>query len=153
MRYTVWPKFCLCPDTKDEFPELEHFTYKEIDDALEDLLFRDVQSLTQEEAKSSLRDYHGNKVCTTKITFTLPGKEGVYKLKVLPNKGHVDKWHLYITDYTIKYTRDGVRLSHSKYEGVYHLCCMLEHLVSLPLEERVQQILCYAPVLVFESGK
>nr|WIL02998.1 hypothetical protein Cbor_11 [Cedratvirus borely] len=153
MRYSVWPKFCLCPDTKDEFPELEHFTEKEVGYILEDLLFRDVRSLVQEEVKSPVKNYHGEKIYTTKFTFTLSDTDDVYKLQVYPKRGHVDKWHLYITNYDIQYSRNGLDIACSKYEGVYSLSSMLEHLESLPREERVQKILCYAPVLVFESGK
>nr|WIL04468.1 hypothetical protein Clen_538 [Cedratvirus lena] len=153
MRYSVWPKFCLCHDTKDEFPELEQFVEEEVSCTLEDLLFRDVKSLTQEDVKSSIRDYYGNKVLTTKFTFTFHDTEDVYKLQVCPARSHVDTWHLIIDEYDIQYTKNGTIIPCSKYEGVYPLPSMLEYLENLPREERVQKLLCYAPVLVFESGK
>lgn len=153
MRCSVWPEFCLCHDTKDEFPELEHFAEKEIGYILEDLLFRDVQSLTQKEVKSTIRDYNGNKVYTTKFTFTLFGGDDVYKLQICPTRSYLDNWHMYITEYYIEYSKNGKEVPSFKYEGVYSLEAILQHLDSLCPEERVQKILCYAPALVFKSGK
>jgi hypothetical protein len=153
MRYSVWPKFCLCSDIKDDFSELENFNEKEVSYALEELLFRDIKSLVQEESKSSVKNYYGEKVYTTKFTFSFHDTEDIYKLQICPTQGHIEKWHLYITDYYIEYRKDGLDIPCSKYEGVYSLSSMLEHLESLSREERVQKILCYAPVLVFASGK